>query len=67
MRVEPVPAARLVPPGEPEPLAKAITELLADPEARARLGERATAAAAGPYSWDRAAELTLALYGELTR
>lgn len=58
-------AARLVPPGEPEPLAAAIRELLGDPEERRRLAERAAAAAAGPYSWDRAAERTLALYEEL--
>ena len=58
-------AARLVPPGEPEPLAAAIRELLADPAERERLGERAAAAAAGPYSWDLAAERTLALYEEL--
>jgi glycosyltransferase involved in cell wall biosynthesis len=58
-------AARLVPPGRPEPLAAAVNELLADPDERARLGERAAAAAAGPYSWDNAAALTLDLYEEL--
>jgi glycosyltransferase involved in cell wall biosynthesis len=58
-------AARLVPPGEPAELAAAIRELLADPAECARLGERAAAAAAGPYSWDGVAARTLALYEEL--
>jgi glycosyltransferase involved in cell wall biosynthesis len=58
-------AGRLVPPGEPEPLAAAIRELLADPEERAALGERAAAAAAGAYSWDAIADSTLSLYEEL--
>jgi glycosyltransferase involved in cell wall biosynthesis len=58
-------AARLVPPGEPEALAAAIRDLLADPAERTRLGERAAAAAAGPYSWDNSAALTLELYEEL--
>jgi glycosyltransferase involved in cell wall biosynthesis len=58
-------AARLVPPEDPGALAAALNELLADPAARARLGEAAAAAAAGPYSWDRVAAQTLALYEEL--
>jgi glycosyltransferase involved in cell wall biosynthesis len=58
-------AARLVPPGEPGQLATAIRELLADPAERARLGQRAAAAAAGPYSWDGVAARTLGLYEEL--
>jgi glycosyltransferase involved in cell wall biosynthesis len=58
-------AARLVPPGDPAALAAAVGELVADGEARTRLGEAAARAAAGPYSWDRAAERTLALYREL--
>jgi glycosyltransferase involved in cell wall biosynthesis len=58
-------AARLVPPGEPDALAGALTELLADPAARERLGEAAARAAAGAYSWDEVAERTLALYREL--
>ncbi len=37
------------------------------PAARAELGERARAAAAGPYSWDRIAGQTLDLYEELVR
>ena len=58
---------RLVPPGDPRALAAAIRELLEDEEQRRALGERAAAAAAGPFSWDRIAESTLALYEELRR
>jgi glycosyltransferase involved in cell wall biosynthesis len=58
-------AARLVPPGDPGALAAALTELLADEPARRELGEAAARAAAGPYSWDRAAEETLRLYRDL--
>ncbi len=63
--VEPYSAGRLVPPEDPEALAAAISELLAAPAARAALGERARAAAAGPYSWDRIAGQTLDLYRDL--
>jgi glycosyltransferase involved in cell wall biosynthesis len=59
-------AGRLVAPADPGALAEALRELLADPEARRRLGEAARVAAEGPYSWDEAARLTLALYTELT-
>jgi glycosyltransferase involved in cell wall biosynthesis len=58
-------AAELVRPGEPEALAEALVGLLADRERRERLARGARAAARGPYSWERAAELTLALYREL--
>jgi glycosyltransferase involved in cell wall biosynthesis len=58
-------AARLVPPGDPAELASALGELLADERARASLSEAAGRAAAGPYSWDEAARLTLDLYEEL--
>jgi glycosyltransferase involved in cell wall biosynthesis len=60
-------AGRLVPPGDPTALAAAIGELLARPEERTRLERRAAAAAAGPYSWDRVAERTLAVYREVLR
>ena len=56
---------RLVPPGDSTALATVIRELLAEPEERARLERLATEAAAGPYSWDRIAERTLALYEEV--
>lgn len=58
-------AGRLVPRDDPEALAQAIRELLADPAARTELGARAAAAAAGPYSWERVARQTLDLYREL--
>jgi glycosyltransferase involved in cell wall biosynthesis len=60
-------AARLVAPGEPEALAAALSELVADPTERERLGAAALAAARGPYSWDAAARTTLALYERITR
>jgi glycosyltransferase involved in cell wall biosynthesis len=58
-------AARRVPPGDPQALATAIGELLADPAERERLADRARAAAAGPYSWDSVAERTIAVYEEV--
>ncbi|HEX6459172.1 MAG TPA: glycosyltransferase family 4 protein [Thermoleophilaceae bacterium] len=58
-------AARLVPPGDEGALAGALRDLLAEPQARARLAENARRAAAGPYSWDSVARRTLALYREL--
>jgi glycosyltransferase involved in cell wall biosynthesis len=58
-------AARLVPPGAPAPLAATLAELVADEGARAELSAAAARAAAGPYSWDETARLTLDLYREL--
>jgi glycosyltransferase involved in cell wall biosynthesis len=58
-------AARLVPPGDPEALRAALTELVSDPEARAALEAKATAAAQGAYSWDAIAKTTLDLYGSV--
>jgi glycosyltransferase involved in cell wall biosynthesis len=58
-------AGRLVPPGDPQALAAALTGLLGDDAERARLAGAAAAAAAGPYSWDRVAERTMGLYREL--
>jgi glycosyltransferase involved in cell wall biosynthesis len=58
-------AGRLVPPGDPQALAAAVSELLADAPARERLAAASRRAAAGPYSWDAVAARTLALYEEL--
>jgi glycosyltransferase involved in cell wall biosynthesis len=59
--------ARLVPPGEPEPLAAALNELVSDGAERDRLAVSAREAAAGPYSWDAIGKRTLALYEDLVR
>ena len=56
------PAARLVAPGDAAALNAALTELIADPEQRARLAAAAARAASEEYSWDTAARATLALY-----
>jgi glycosyltransferase involved in cell wall biosynthesis len=58
-------AAALVRPGDASALATTIAGLLDDEAARTRLAEGARRAAAGPYSWDRAAELTETLYRSL--
>jgi glycosyltransferase involved in cell wall biosynthesis len=58
-------AARLVPPEDPQALAKALNELLADRSARDALADAATKAAATTYSWDRIGEATMALYRDL--
>jgi glycosyltransferase involved in cell wall biosynthesis len=58
-------AARLVPPGDAEALAAALSELLGDPSERERLAKAAAEAAQGAYSWDRIGERTLALYRRL--
>jgi glycosyltransferase involved in cell wall biosynthesis len=59
-------AARLVPPGDTPALAAALADLVADEGARAEMAAAAARAAAGPYSWDETARLTLDLYRELT-
>jgi len=58
-------AARLVPPGDAVALAKVLDELLGDEPARAELAAAATKAAAGPFSWNETARLTLDLYRDL--
>jgi glycosyltransferase involved in cell wall biosynthesis len=58
-------AARLVPPGDTAALATAIEELIADQEALAAMAAAAARAAAGPFSWEQTARLTLDLYREL--
>ena len=56
----------LVLPGDTVELAAVLGRLLGDRSARARLAERSAAAAAGPLSWASVAELTEAVYRELT-
>lgn len=58
-------AAELVPPGDPAALHEALTRLLADPAARARLAAAARTAAAGHYSWDAIGQQTLNVYRSL--
>jgi glycosyltransferase involved in cell wall biosynthesis len=58
-------AARIVPAGDARALAQALSELLADRQELARMGERARAAAQGPYSWDSIAQAHLKLYESL--
>ncbi|HEV7561869.1 MAG TPA: glycosyltransferase family 4 protein [Solirubrobacterales bacterium] len=58
-------AARLVAPGDTAALAAVLRELTGDEAARAELAAAARAAAAGPFSWDEAARLSLELYREL--
>lgn len=57
--------ARLTAPGDTGELAASLEELVADPEARAGLERRASAAAAGSFSWEQIAGQTLRLYREL--
>lgn len=59
-------AARLVPPGDPAALADVLRTLVADPDARERLGSHARAAARRSYSWDEAAVRTLRVYEQVT-
>jgi glycosyltransferase involved in cell wall biosynthesis len=58
-------AGILVPPEDPVALAAALERVAGDEAERRSLADAAVAAAAGPYSWDTAAERTLDLYEEL--
>jgi glycosyltransferase involved in cell wall biosynthesis len=58
-------AARTVPAGDPEALAGALTQLLGDPAALARMASSARAAADGPYSWGEVARAHQHLYERL--
>jgi glycosyltransferase involved in cell wall biosynthesis len=48
----------------PEAMARGLTELLAQPEARARFGERGRAGIVQHYSWPRIAAATAEIYAE---
>jgi len=58
-------AARTFPAGDARALHDALGELLDDRAALSQLAERATAAAAGPYSWEQVGRRTLELYEQL--
>lgn len=55
----------LVPPGDEEALAQAITQLLRDPRLLETMGARAAAVATSRYSWDRVADATQTVYDAL--
>jgi len=55
----------LVPPADPEALAAAVNELLADPERAHRMGEAGRRRAVERFSWRAVAERTVALYERL--
>lgn len=59
-------AGRLVAPGDVDALAAALADLVGDETARTELAAAASRAAAGPFSWEETARLTLDLYRELT-
>jgi len=58
-------AARGVPPGDPQALRAALRELIENPARRASLAAAAGEAAATVFSWDAAAQATLALYEKI--
>jgi glycosyltransferase involved in cell wall biosynthesis len=58
-------AARLVPAGDMRALREVLQSLVDDPAARRQLGDAASAAAAGLYSWESAARRTVELYRSL--
>jgi len=60
--VGPTGAGVLVPAEDAVALAEALAALLLDPQRRVAMGEAARAAAAGDWSWGRAAEATEAIY-----
>lgn len=60
-------AARTFPAGDAAALHRALAELLGDRAKLAEMSTRATAAAAGEYSWQLAAGRTLELYDSLLR
>lgn len=58
-------AATLVPPGDADALRRALAGLIDDDDERGRLAAAALAAGRNEFSWDGAAERTLALYEAL--
>jgi len=58
-------SGRIVPAGNPQALATAISELLKDPTARAELGRRGRQRIEENFSWDRAARRMTQLYHQV--
>jgi glycosyltransferase involved in cell wall biosynthesis len=56
----------LVPPGDPAALAAAIADLLAHPDARARLGAEARPRIEAAFAWPRVARATAEVYAAVT-
>jgi glycosyltransferase involved in cell wall biosynthesis len=59
-------AGLLVPPGDPEALAKALAALRDDPARRAAMGEAGRAEVAAKRTWGRVAETYRSLYRSIT-
>jgi D-inositol-3-phosphate glycosyltransferase len=55
-----------VPPRDPDRIAEAARVLLADPDLRAELGRAGVLRARRRFSWERVADATLDVYGEVT-
>ncbi len=55
----------LVPPGDADALAKAISRLLADDLLRKKMGEAARRRVESHFTWEEAAKKTVAVYEEL--
>jgi glycosyltransferase involved in cell wall biosynthesis len=55
-------AGRLVPPGDADAMAAALDDLLGDPAARERLGDRARERVTRTFDWDETARETVAVY-----
>jgi D-inositol-3-phosphate glycosyltransferase len=60
-------AARVVPAYDPERLARAIADLVCDPDGAEALGERGRAFVVGAFSWSRAAADYERIYTGLAR
>ena len=59
--------ARLVEPGDERALAQALGDVLARPEAAARMADAARSLAASAWSWAESAKATVELYETLAR